>query len=167
VKLPCSSTGSPSTSPTPTRRKATIKPPSSQPATKQRSKVAGLETHVATLTTDKATLEQKLKDSTPSAQQLRDAARAYGVTLAKAKALGVSINDTMDAAAIMKATVSAKLGDTAKDWNDVQVAASFAALTIDTKVDDAADPLRDAIRDQPLVIADASAVRNLARSMQY
>jgi hypothetical protein len=132
-----------------------------------RSKVAGLETNVATLTTDKATLEQKLKDSTPSAQQLRDAARAYGVTLAKAKALGVSINDTMDAAAIMKATVSAKLGDTAKDWNDVQVAASFAALTIDTKVDDAADPLRDAIRDQPLVIADASAVRNLARSMQY
>ncbi len=130
------------------------------------TKIADLETKVATLTTDKATLEQKLKDATPSPQQLRDAARAYGVIAAKAKALGVAVADTMDASAIMKAAVTAKLGDTAKDWNDAQVAASFAALTVDTKIDDT-DTLRDALASQPRVIADASAVRNLARSMQY
>jgi hypothetical protein len=115
------------------------------------SKVATLETQVATLTTDKATadakvttLEQQLVDSKPTTAQLLDAAKSYAITVGKAKALSVKVTDAMDEAGIMKAVVSAKLGDKAKDWTDAQVAASFNTLTADLKVTDA-DPLAAAI----------------------
>lgn len=110
------------------------------------AKVTGLEAQVATLSTDKATLtaekatlEQQLKDAKPTSQQLRDAAKAYAQVCAKAKAMGVATTDAMDEHAIMKAVVAAKLGDAATDWNDTQIAASFATLTKDVKVGDA-DP---------------------------
>jgi len=116
-----------------------------------RKEVTDLQTQVATVTTDKAnadakiaTLEQQLKDSVPTPAQLRDAAKAYALTAGKAKALGVTVTDAMDEPAIMKAAVSAKLGDLAKDWTDTQVAASFGTLTAGLKVTDA-DPLTAAI----------------------
>lgn len=103
------------------------------------------ETQVATLTTDKATLEakvttleQQVADAKLSPQQLRDAAKAYSLVVDKAKALGVTVSDEMDEPAVMKAVVNAKLGDAAKDWTDVQVAASFATLTKDAKTTDSA-----------------------------
>lgn len=107
------------------------------------NKVAGLETQVATLTTDGATkdakiatLEQAVKDAKPTPAQLRDAGKALMLTAGKAKALGVNVTDAMDEAEIMAATVSAKMGDKAKDWTADQVAASFTVLTADVKVGD-------------------------------
>ncbi|RIV79568.1 DUF2213 domain-containing protein [Pelagerythrobacter aerophilus] len=95
---------------------------------------------VATLTTEKqqldakvTTLEKQVADAKITPQQMRDAAKAYAQVCDKAKALGVTVSDEMDEPAIMKAAVSAKIGDAAKDWNDAQIAASFATLTADVK----------------------------------
>ena len=103
-------------------------------------KVTGLETQVATLTTDKATLEaekvtltQQLADASSPAK-LRDAAKAYALIADKAKALGVTVTDAMDQAAIVKAVVDGKIDATLREgWTDAQYAASFASLTKDVK----------------------------------
>jgi hypothetical protein len=131
-------------------------------------KIAGLETQVATLTTDKATLEaqvatldQAVKDAAPTPQQLRDAARTLGIAISKAKALGVTVTDAMDEPAIMKAVVSAKMGDAAKDWNDAQIAASFAVLAKDAKVV-TTDGLADALVSNVTNIGDAATDRQKA-----
>lgn len=129
-------------------------------------KAAGLETEVATLkaadaTKDAkiATLEQSVKDAAPTPAQLRDAGKALMVVTAKAKTLGVAVTDAMDEPTIMKTVVSAKMGDAAKDWNDAQVAASFAVLTKDVKIGDAA-PL--APSGMPVSFGDARAIRDAA-----
>lgn len=123
----------------------------------EKGKVAGLETEVATLTTDKATLEaqvatltQAVADAKPTPAQLRDAGKSLMLAAGKAKALGVAVTDAMDEPAIMAAVVNAKMGDTAKGWNAEQIAASFAVLAKDAKVQDA-DPLRDAISGMPII----------------
>lgn len=103
-------------------------------------KIGGLETQVATLTTDKSTLEaekvtltQQLADASSPAK-LRDAAKAYALIADKAKALGVTVIDTMDQAAIVKAVVDGKIDATLREgWTDAQYAASFASLTKDVK----------------------------------
>lgn len=127
------------------------------------------EADVATLTTDKATadakvttLEKQLADSKPTPAMLRDAAKSYADTLGKAKALGVTVADDADEAAIMQAVVSDKLGDLAKDWSADQVAASFAALTKDAKpVEDAKpDLLRDGISRGTRPITDGKTAIN-------
>lgn len=107
-------------------------------------KVTTLDAQVATLTTEKTTLdakvttlEQAVKDAKPTPAQLRDAGKALMLAAGKAKALGVPITDAMDEPAIMAATVTAKMGDAAKDWNEAQIAASFAVLAKDVKVADA------------------------------
>lgn len=132
-----------------------------------RGKVAGLETQVATLTTDKAALEtenKQLKDSKPTPAQLRDAAKQFGQVVDKAKALGVTVNDEMDEAAIMKAAVDKHVGAAAKDWTADQVAVSFATLKGGSGP---ADPLRAAIKDGLHVVTDHASVRDLARASQY
>lgn len=93
------------------------------------------ETQVAALTTDKATLEAKvttlekqLEDAKVTPAQLRDAAAAFAKVQDQGKKLGVEITDDMDEGAIMKAAVTAKLGDAAKDWTDAQIETSFATL---------------------------------------
>jgi hypothetical protein len=108
------------------------------------------ETQVATLTTEKATLdakvttlEQQVADAKLSPQQLRDAAKRYAQVCDKAKALGVTVTDEMDEPAIMKAVVTAKIGDASGSWNEAQIAASFETLTADAKV----DPVRRAFSD--------------------
>jgi hypothetical protein len=108
------------------------------------------EAQVATLTTDKATLEAKVTtlekqvaDAKLTPEKLRDAARAYAAVCDKAKALGVAVTDSMDEAAVMKAVVDAKIGDAAKGWNEAQIAASFATLNADAKT----DPVRNAFAD--------------------
>jgi hypothetical protein len=131
------------------------------------------QTQVATLTTDKATLdakvttlEKQLADSKLSPQQLRDAAKAYQGTVDKAKALGVAVGDDMDEPAIMKAVVSAKVGDAAKDWNDTQIAASFATLTSDVQAP-VSDSLRTVINSGVATIGDVRAVRDAHRASRY
>ncbi len=128
------------------------------------------ETKVATLTTEKATLdakivtlEKQIEDSKLTPAKLRDAAKAYALTVDKAKALGVAISDEMDEAAIQKAVVTAKLGDAAKDWTDVQIAASFATMTADGKT----EPKHDPIFAPRAFATDNASVRNFARANQY
>lgn len=120
---------------------------------------------VATLTTEKqqldakvTTLEKQVADAKLSPAQLRDAAKAYSQVCDKAKALGVTISDEMDEPAIMKAAVSAKIGDAANDWNDAQIAASFETLTVDVKV----DPVREQFRDRGLPRSAGDAEQSFA-----
>lgn len=126
---------------------------------------------VATLTTDKATLdakvttlEKQVADAKLSPAALRDAAKAYAQVCDKAKALSIAVTDEMDEPAIMKAVVSAKIGDAAKDWSDAQIAASFATLTADVKP---VDPVRRALADGLPIVTDLSAVRDAARAAQF
>jgi len=127
------------------------------------SKVAGFETQVATLTAEGqtkdakiTTLEQQVKDAKPTPAQLRDAGKALLVTAGKAKALGVTVSDEMDEAAIMSATVSKQMGDAAKGWTADQIAASFAVLTKDAKVEDnGVQPL-----GSPINMSDGAAAWN-------
>jgi hypothetical protein len=135
---------------------------------KAETDVARLTTDNATLTADKAKLEQQLKDAELTPAKLQDAAKAYAGTVDKAKKLAPSLtlSDEMDEPAIRRAVVAARLGDAAKDWSDDQVSISFdtlAAQAADAKV----DPVRGAIASVPAHIADASAVRDLARMSQY
>lgn len=124
------------------------------------------EAQIATLTTDKAsleamvvTLEKQVADAKMTPAQLRDAARAFQVIADKAKALGVTVSDEMDEPAIMRAAVTAKLGDAAKDWTDAQFAASFSTLTADAKSKDPAATVHNLapaqIKDADAPIADA------------
>ncbi|MEC9067820.1 MAG: DUF2213 domain-containing protein [Pseudomonadota bacterium] len=120
---------------------------------------------VATLTTDKATLdarvttlEKQVADAKLTPQQLRDAAKAYAQVCDKAKALGLTVSDDMDEPAIMKAAVSAKIGDAAKDWNDAQIAASFATLTADVQ---SSATVPNGIK-QPMVANDAASLEDAA-----
>lgn len=128
------------------------------------------EAKVATLTTESATkdakivtLEKQIEDSKLTPAKLRDAAKAYALTVDKAKELGVTVTDEMDEAAIQKAVVAAKLGDAAKDWTDVQIAASFATMTADANV----EPRHDPIRAPRAMTTDNSSVRDLVRASQY
>lgn len=126
------------------------------------------ETELATAVTDKATLEAKVTtlekqvaDAKLTPAQLRDAAKAYAQTCDKAKALGVAISDEMDEPAIMKAAVTAKIGDAAKDWTDAQVAASFATLTADAKA------VVHNLAPTANVVTDAAAAITTIRAMRY
>lgn len=130
------------------------------------TKLAAAETQVATLTTEKATLdakvvtlEKQIEDAKLTPAQLRDAAKAYQAVVDKAKALGVEIADDADEASVMKAVVDAKLGDAAKDWNETQIAASFATLTKDAKGEQH-DPLR-----KPVVANDSKEVEDAYAEM--
>lgn len=96
---------------------------------------AAKETELATKDAEIATLRKQVEDSKLTPAQLRDAAKIYGDTVAKAKALGVSVADDADVVAVQKAVVTAKMGDAAKDWTADQIAASFAVLTKDVKAD--------------------------------
>ena len=122
------------------------------------------ETKVAELTTEAlskdakiATLEKQVADSAITPAKLRDAAKSYQAVADKAKSLGVAITDEMDEAGIQKAVVTAKLGDAAKDWNDVQIAASFATLTKGAATGPRHDPIT-----APLGIADAASAEKAA-----
>jgi hypothetical protein len=121
--------------------------------------VSALQTDKATLETEKTTLEKKLKDAEVTPQQLRDAAKSYALTVDKAKALGVAVTDEMSEADIRKAVVSAKMGDAAKDWDDKQIAASFAVLAKDAKVETHTAP-----SGQPVNLGDADKAATDARA---
>lgn len=126
------------------------------------AEVATLTTDKATLEATKTTLEKQVADAKLTPQALRDAAKAYALTVDKAKALGVTVADDADEPAIMKAVVSAKLGDAAKDWTDTQIAASFATLTADVKTTDSAVRSIGA----PVIANDTASIRDAARSLR-
>ena len=129
------------------------------------AKVATLATEAAAKDAKIATLEKAVEDAKVSPAQLREAAKAFAAVCDKAKALGVKFDDAADADVIMKAAVSAKMGDAAKDWTAEQIQASFAVLTADAK---AADPMREVIADGVAsVIVDTAAIRDRARASRY
>ena len=128
------------------------------------------ETKVAELTTEAlakdakiATLEKQVADSTLTPAKLREAAKSYLAVADKAKSLGVAVTDEMDEASIQKAVVIAKLGDAAKDWNDVQIAASFATLA----KDGASSPRHDPITAPRALTTDNRSVRDFVRANQF
>lgn len=108
------------------------------------TELATAKTEIATKDAEIVTLKQAIEDAKVTPAQLRDAAKAYAAVCGKAKALGATFAEDADAEAIMKAVVDAKMGDAAKGWTAEQIAASFAVLTKDAKVE-TPDPLRDAI----------------------
>lgn len=123
------------------------------------TKVAELTTTVANKDAEIATLKKQVEDAKVTPQKLRDAAKSFSFTVDVAKKLAPSlaITDSMDEPAIMKAVVAAKLGDVAKDWNDAQIAISFATLAKDVKVE-SPDPLRAGIMHvQPIGDANDAA----------
>jgi hypothetical protein len=113
---------------------------------KAETELATAKTELAAKDTEITTLTQAVADAKVTPAQLRDAAKAYAMVCDKAKALGVTFAEDADASAIMKAVVDAKMGDAAKDWSADQVAASFAVLTKDAKVEQR-DALTDAIKN--------------------
>lgn len=112
------------------------------------NQIAAKDTQIAELTTAKKALE----DAKPTPADLRDAAKRYAQVVDKAKALGITVSDEMDEAAIMGAAVAAKMGDAAKGWTADQVAASFAVLTKDVKPADQ----RVVAIGQPVSVGDAA-----------
>lgn len=63
--------------------------------------------------------------------------------------------DGKTTAEIRKQVVDAKLGDTAKDWTDAQVDASFAALSVDVKIDPIRATVANGLRTGDTSITDA------------
>lgn len=120
--------------------------------------LAAAKTEIAAKDTEIATLRQAVADAKVTPAQLRDAAKAYALVCDKARALKVEFAEDADADAIMKAVVDAKMGDAAKGWTADQIAASFAVLTKDAKVE-TPDPLRAAITDGVRTQTDDSAAQ--------
>jgi hypothetical protein len=121
----------------------------------------------STLEGEKAALETKLKDAEVSPEKLEKMVADRAALVATAKAVDPNVvTDGKTEAEIRKAVVEAKLGDAAKALDDAGVAGAFAALSKDAKADQP-DALRDTLRSKPIVTADASAVRDLARASQY
>jgi hypothetical protein len=110
-------------------------------------------------------LKQKVEDSKLSPAQLRDAAKAYGLTIAKAKAAGATVTDAMSELDIKKAVVTAKMGDAAKAYTDEHIAIAFDALTKDLKIDASKTPdaFRDAVIDGGLDVTDETKTYDAAK----
>lgn len=112
-------------------------------ATASASQVATLTTQVATKDAEIVTLKKQIEDGKITPAMLRDAAAKFAKTVEIGKALGVTVTDAMDEAAIQKAAVTAKLGKLADGWTDAQIATSFATLAAAT-TDTFADALKTA-----------------------
>lgn len=123
------------------------------------TELATAQTTIATKDAEIVTLKQAAEDAKVTPAQLRDAGKAYAAVCDKATALGVKFADDADADAIMKAVVDAKMGDAAKAWTPEQIAASFAVLTKDAKVE-TTDPLRTAIIDGVRSVNGTDAVKS-------
>lgn len=134
-------------------------------ATEAQTALAAKDTEIATKDAEIATLTKAVEDAKVTPAQLRDAAKVYADTVAKAKALGVTVAEDADIATVQKAVVDAKMGDAAKDWTADQIAASFAVLSKDAKADDgkpAVQPIGMPLAQTPTVAVDAARARWLA-----
>jgi hypothetical protein len=142
------------------------------------SDVAAKDTEIATAKTDLAdakksietkdaeiaTLKKQVEDAKVTPAQLDTMVKERSDVAAKASALlgDKLVTDGKTVGEMRRQVVDAKMGDTAKGWNDEQVAASFASLTADIKAD-GTDPLRTALGDRQVAgdkREDAYAARN-------
>ncbi len=144
---------------------------------------SALETATTELTDAKKTIAERdaeivnLKDAVekakPTPAALRDAAGKYARTAAKAKALGVTVTDEMDVAAMQKAAVVAKMGDAAAAYDDAQIVVAFDALAanIADDVDDGnkdGDPLAAMVRDGKVAnLGDAQQALTDAKAKRF
>jgi hypothetical protein len=111
---------------------------------------------IVTLTSDKAALEA----AKPTPAQLRDAAKAYGIVVAKGKAAGITVTDAMGEDEIKKAVVDKAMpGNT---YSAEHIAIAFDALTKDAKVDDAAGRIHSI--GTPVIVGDAATDYATARA---
>lgn len=96
-----------------------------------------------------ATLKTQLVAATLTPQKLDSLVKDRALVVGKAKTIlgDKVVVDGKTEAEIRKQVVSAKLGDTAKDWSDDMITASFNTLTADTKVSHGADPLAGRLAD--------------------
>lgn len=108
----------------------------------------------------------------PTPAALRDAAAAYARVSNKARALGATVTDEMDVAAMQRAAVVHKMGDAAAAYTPEQVSAAFDVLA--AQVGDApanvtdADPLRAMLRDgQPVNVGDEAKALADARAKRF
>lgn len=88
------------------------------------------------LDAENVTLKASLADAAITPEKMREAAKAFAIVSDKAKALGVTVTDAMDEAAIKLATVTAKMGDAAKGYTADHIAIAFDVLTKDAKATD-------------------------------
>lgn len=100
-------------------------------ATGKDTQIATLTTNLATKDAELVTVTKKLADAQITPAKLRDAAKSYAATVSLAQQVAPSfvVTDAMDEPAIKTGVVKSVIGDAAKDWNDVQIATSFATLT--------------------------------------
>jgi hypothetical protein len=119
------------------------------------TKIADTETKLGEANTaksklegEKGALEKQLADATDPAA-LQEAATKRAKLIEDAKKLAPKlVTDGKSDADIRKEVVQAQLGDTAKDYDDTAIAASFATLAAVAKQSPkGADKLRDAITD--------------------
>jgi hypothetical protein len=122
------------------------------------AKVAELATTVAAKDAEIATLKQAVEDAKVTPAQLRDAAAAFAKVLTDAKRIApdLKLADDADAATVVAAVVTHKLGDAAKGWTAAQYDTSFATMVASLPVNDAkADPIQRVIADGALNVSDA------------
>lgn len=93
--------------------------------------LATLTTQVSTKDAEITTLKQQLKDAEITPAKLDQLVKDRAEVAVKAKAMigDALVVDGKTESDMRKQVVIAKIGDAAKDWNDSQIAASFATLT--------------------------------------
>lgn len=127
------------------------------------------DTTIAAKDGEISNLKDQAKAAVVTPQALRDAAASYSRTVDKAKALGATVTDAMDEAAVIAAAVSHKLGDKAKTYTPEQNAAAFDAL--EAPAGSGPAPMRDALANvighQPANIGDAVVEANKARDARF
>lgn len=118
--------------------------------------LADVKTKLAASDAEIVTLKKAVEDAKVTPAELREQAKGYALVCDKAKALEVKFAEDADAGAIMKAVVDAKMGDTAKGYDEKQIAAAFDVLTKDAKVEPT-DPVRNVLSGGVANLGDARA----------
>lgn len=130
--------------------------------------VAARDATIATKDAEISNLKDQVEKSKLSPQALRDAAASYARSTAKAKALGATVTDSMDEAAIIAAAVKHKLGDKAAAYTPEQMASAFDALEAPAGTGvQPRDALAAVIGDQPANLGDAVTAATKARDARF
>lgn len=97
--------------------------------------ITDLQKQIGVKDAEIATLKKQVEDAAVTPEKLDAMVRDRDEVIGKGRALlgNALVIDGKTIADIRKQVVAAKLGDSAKAWNDDQVAASFATLTADVK----------------------------------
>ena len=130
--------------------------------------VAARDATIATKDAEISNLKDQVEKSKLSPQALRDAAASYARATVKAKALGATVTDSMDEAAIIAAAVKHKLGDKAAAYTPEQMASAFDALEAPAGTGaQPRDALAAVIGDQPANLGDAVTAATKARDARF